>query len=68
MENWDNLRFILALSRHRTMSAAAQALHTNVATVSRRIERANQDFGTPLFVKDQNGWLPTQAALPLLRA
>ena len=67
MENWDNLRFILALSRHRTMSAAAQALHTNVATVSRRIERANQDFGTPLFVKDQNGWLPTQAALPLIR-
>lgn len=67
MENWDNIRFILALHRHRTMSAAAMALNTNVATVSRRIERASQHFGAPLFLKDANGWTATDAALPLLR-
>jgi DNA-binding transcriptional LysR family regulator len=67
MENWDNMRFLLALHRHKTMSAAAVALNTNVATVSRRVERASQLFGTPLFVKDSTGWTPTEAALPLLR-
>lgn len=67
MDNWDNLRFLLALYRHKTMSAAALSLHTNVATVSRRIEKAAQTFGVPLFVKDHTGWTPTEAALPLIR-
>ncbi|MCR8723956.1 LysR family transcriptional regulator [Frigidibacter sp. ROC022] len=67
MENWDDMRFLLALSRHKTMSAAADALHTNVATVSRRVERAGQAIGVPLFIKDASGWTPTQAVLPLLR-
>ena len=67
IENWDNMRFLLALYRHRTMSAAAMALNTNVATVSRRVERASQLYGVPLFVKEANGWAPTEAALPLLR-
>lgn len=67
MENWDNMRYLLALYRHKTMSAAAQALNTNVATVSRRIERAAQTFGTPLFIKDASGWTPTGAVMPLIR-
>lgn len=67
MDNWDNIRFLLALYRHKTMSAAAMALNTNVATVSRRIERASQLFGMPLFIKDSTGWTPTDAAMPLLR-
>lgn len=67
MENWDNMRFVLALYRHRTMTSAAQALNTNVATVSRRIERTGQLLGAPVFVKDSTGWAPTDVALPLIR-
>jgi DNA-binding transcriptional LysR family regulator len=67
MDNWDNMRFLLALYRHKTMSAAAIALDTNVATVSRRIERTGKMLGTPLFVRDATGWVPTEAARPLLR-
>ena len=67
MENWDNLRFLLALHRHRTMSAAATALGTNVATVSRRLDRVAEQIGVPLFVKDQAGWTATEAAQPFLR-
>ena len=67
MDNWDNMRFLLALYRHKTMSAAAIALETNVATVSRRVERTGKMLGTPLFVRDATGWVPTDAALPLLR-
>lgn len=66
MENWDNLRYLLALYRHRTMSAASTALSTNIATVSRRIDKVSRDLGVALFVKDADGWKPTPAAMPLV--
>ncbi len=51
IDNWDDLRFVLAMTRHGTMSSAARYLDTNVATVSRRIERLSQALGLPLFEK-----------------
>ena len=37
LKNWDDLKFCLALDRYGTMTAAADHLDTNTATVSRRI-------------------------------
>ncbi|MEM8823114.1 MAG: LysR family transcriptional regulator [Pseudomonadota bacterium] len=62
MENWDDLKFVLAMKRHGTMSAAARYLDTNVATVSRRIERLSTDLGLPLFEKRGQGFVSTSAA------
>lgn len=59
MQNWDDLKFCLALDRYTTMTAAAKALGTNVATVSRRIERMTEQAGQPLFVRDQTQWVAT---------
>lgn len=59
MQNWDDLKFCLALDRYNTMTAAAKALGTNVATVSRRIERMTEQAGQPLFVRDQTQWVAT---------
>jgi len=59
MQNWDDLKFCLALERYTTMTAAAKALGTNVATVSRRIERMTEQAGQPLFVRDQTQWVAT---------
>ena len=56
MVHWDDFRFILALHRHGTMTAAAAAMKTNVATVSRRIERAGEALGTPVFQKEGGAW------------
>jgi len=60
MQHWDDLRFCLALYRHGTMSAAAMALGTNIATVSRRIDRLTQAMGETLFLKQDRAWVPTQ--------
>ena len=68
MDNWDDLKFVLALSRHGTMTAAAQALGTNVATVSRRIDRITERSATPLFVKVNGQWQATPTALGFIRA
>lgn len=66
MKNWDDLRFCLALERYATMTAAADHLGTNVATVSRRIERITHEIGETLFVKDGQAWKPTSAAKSLI--
>lgn len=68
MDNWDDVKFVLALSRHGTMTAAALALGTNVATVSRRIDRITEQSGTPLFVKKDGAWEATGTALGYVRA
>jgi len=56
--NWDDLRFLVNLRRFGTMSAAARALNTNVATVSRRLDRFSAITGQPAFVRSQDGWVP----------
>ena len=45
MQNWHDSKFCLALERYQTMTAAARALGTNTATVSRRIERLTEEAG-----------------------
>lgn len=62
LEHWDDLKFVLAMKRHGTMSAAARYLNTNVATVSRRIDRLSHDLGIPLFEKRGASFVPTEAA------
>ena len=62
LDNWDDLKFVLAMKRHGTMSAAARYLDTNVATVSRRIERMSQELGLPLFEKRGGVFVPTETA------
>lgn len=56
MPQWDDLRFLLALSQHKTMSAAADALATNTATVSRRLERLAEAWGTSLMHRTGGSW------------
>lgn len=65
MENWDDLKYVLAMMRHGTMSAAARFLGSNVATVSRRVERLSQHLDAPLFEKRGQVWVPTEAAIKL---
>lgn len=65
--DWDDLRYLLALHRKGTMSAAADAVGATVATVSRRLDRLSQSMGTMLFLKAADGWTATPAALRLVR-
>lgn len=58
MDNWDDLKYFLAVHRSGTMVAAARHLGANVATVSRRIERLGQTLGAPVFIKTSGDWKP----------
>ena len=48
-ENWDDLRFVLAVAEEGTVSAAARRLRVNHATVLRRVAAYEAATGLVLF-------------------
>lgn len=55
-ENWDDYRFLLAVARRGTVSAAAQDLGVDHATVIRRVDRLEKDLGVALFSRRPTGY------------
>ncbi|WP_319823787.1 LysR family transcriptional regulator [Thalassovita sp.] len=54
--NWDDLRFVLAVVKHGSLSAAARALKVNHATVLRRIAAFEDQNGGPVFARGPQGY------------
>lgn len=66
MQNWDDLRYFLALARHKTLKSAARRLGTNETTVARRIKRLEHGLGLTLFTSaDKGQYQITSAARPI---
>ena len=64
--NWDDLRFVLALSRAGSLARAARELKVDHTTVGRRIEAVEAGLGVKLFTRTSTGYLPTAEAERLL--
>ena len=54
--DWEDVRYFLALARHRSLSATARALRVNHATVSRRVARLEALLARPLFDRQTDGY------------
>jgi len=67
MMNWDDLKFVLETVRQGGLSGAARVLQVNHATVSRRIQSAEQALGARLFDRLPGGYVPTEAGLDAAR-
>ena len=67
MANWDDLRTVLALVRHRTLAGAGSSLGLNYTTVARRVSRAEAALGAVLFDRLADGYVPTEAGLAVAR-
>lgn len=61
MDNWDDLKFVLAVARDGGLSGAARALNVNHSTVSRRLSALEERLGTRLFERLPQGLVPTEA-------
>jgi DNA-binding transcriptional LysR family regulator len=61
--NWDNLRYVLAVAKEGTVSAAARGLGVNHATVLRRVAAFERDHGGAVFERTATGYrvLPARA-------
>lgn len=65
--NWDDYRFLLAVARRGSLSAAARALRVSQPTVGRRIEQLETELGQPLFERDGQGVRLNQTGQAILR-
>jgi len=65
VENWDDLRFFLALARTGTMAAAAH-LGVNYSTVQRRVSEIEERLAVRLFERDGRGFRLTSAGVELM--
>ncbi len=55
-ENWDDLRYVLAVAEGGSVSAAARSLGVNHATVLRRVGAFEERHGVSLFEKGARGY------------
>lgn len=55
-DNWDDLRFVLSVAEHGTVSGAARELGVNHATVLRRIAAFEERYGAPVFQRGSTGY------------
>jgi len=61
--SWDDLRTILMLVRHGSLTGAGDALGVNYTTVARRIRRAEDALNQMLFERQPEGYHPTGVAI-----
>jgi DNA-binding transcriptional LysR family regulator len=64
--NWDDLRFLLAISRGGSVSAAARSLSVDHATVIRRLEGLERALNAKLFQRNLRGYSLTVTGERLL--
>jgi DNA-binding transcriptional LysR family regulator len=65
-QNWDHLRYFLAVARTGTLSAAAEQLGTEHTTVARHIQALEDELNSRLFHKSNSGYGLTDAGERLL--
>jgi DNA-binding transcriptional LysR family regulator len=59
--DWDDLRYVLAIARDRTLSRAAERLKATHTTVGRRLKTIEQSLGVRLFDPTPDGYVATSA-------
>ncbi len=64
--DWNDLRDFLAISRHRTLSAAADALGVQQSTMGRRLKALEARVGAKLLQKTPAGFVLTTAGEAIL--
>lgn len=65
--DWDDLRYVLAVTRAGSIRAAARALGVNHGTVLQRLNAVEQALGTRLFGRTRKGLEATTEGMDLAR-
>lgn len=66
--DWDDLRFVLAVGRDKTLSRAAERLGATHTTVGRRLRSIEQTLGVRLFDQTPDGYVATAAGAEVIDA
>src|ERR1700754_2786026 len=63
--DWDDFRFVLAIVRGGSVSAAAKQLGVDHATVIRRVDRLERHLSAKLFDRRKTSYLLTETGQPI---
>jgi DNA-binding transcriptional LysR family regulator len=66
MFDWNDLRYFLAVARHRSTLAAARALKLNQSTVQRRLTELERRIGRKLVKREPTGYRLTELGQEML--
>jgi DNA-binding transcriptional LysR family regulator len=66
MDQWDDIRYFLAIARERSLSGAARALNVDHATVGRRLVAFERRLSAKLFNRTPEGFAITSAGQAIL--
>jgi len=66
--SWDDLRVVLAVARHGTLTGAAEALRVTHTTVGRRLRALEEHLGARLFDRTPDGLAATESGQELVAA
>ena len=64
--NWEDLRYVLAVAKHGSLSAAARQLRTTQPTVGRRIAAFEESLGVQIFRRMPGSLALTETGLGIL--
>ena len=64
--DWDQLRYFLALARDKTLTRAGHTLQVSHSTVFRKLKAMEDELGVTLFENTSTGYSLTEAGLNLL--
>src|SRR3954463_1996672 len=56
MFDWNDLKYLLAVARHRSTIAAGKALQLSQSTVHRRLTELERNLGRPLVIRHSTGY------------
>ena len=64
--DWNQLRYFLALAREKTLTRAGHSLQVSHSTVFRKIKAMEDELGVTLFENNSTGYSLTEAGMNLL--
>jgi DNA-binding transcriptional LysR family regulator len=64
--DWEQVRLFLAVFREPSLVRASERLGVDVSTISRRLDRLEDELGAPLFDRTRDGTTPTLLAEQML--
>jgi DNA-binding transcriptional LysR family regulator len=65
--NWDDLRYVIVVSRTGRLAKAARQLHVDETTIARRVARVERALGSRLFERANGQLLLTEMGQEVLR-
>ncbi|MGH1415342.1 MAG: LysR family transcriptional regulator [Pelagimonas sp.] len=61
--HWDDLKTVMVLVQRQSLAEAAKVLGISYTTVARRVSRLEGHLGVGLFVRQSDGYRPTEAGI-----